>query len=125
MMKKGQAPDKGDIRAFLGPGSSFEGKLLFDEIVRIDGRFKGEVVSRDTLIVGSEADIEAEVEVGTLVLSGRFKGNIRAGSKVDLRAPARVEGNIITPVLVVEEGVMLNANLQMGEAPQTGKEKKS
>ncbi|RME37005.1 MAG: polymer-forming cytoskeletal protein [Deltaproteobacteria bacterium] len=114
-MKKSQTPEKGDIRAFLGPGSSFEGKLVFDEIVRIDGRFKGEIVSRDTLIVGSDADIEAEIEVGTLVLSGRYKGNVRAATKVDLRAPAQVEGHITTPVLVVEEGVLLNAQLQMGD----------
>ncbi|TYO97658.1 cytoskeletal protein CcmA (bactofilin family) [Geothermobacter ehrlichii] len=114
-MKKDHPVEKGDIKAFLGPGSCFEGKLQFDEIVRLDGRFKGEIASRDTLIAGREADIEAEVTVGTLVLSGRFKGNIRASVKVDLRAPARVEGNIETPVLVVEEGVLLNSTLQMGE----------
>ncbi|PNU20439.1 hypothetical protein C2E25_07500 [Geothermobacter hydrogeniphilus] len=116
MMRKDQAIDKGDIKAFLGPGSQFEGKLLFDEIVRLDGRFSGEIVSKDTLIVGQEAEIEAEVTVGTLILSGRFKGNIKAGCKVDLRAPARVEGNIETPVLVVEEGVTLNSTLHMDGA---------
>ncbi len=118
-MKKDRPVDKGDIKAFLGPGSSFEGKLQFDEIVRIDGRFKGEIISRDTLIAGREADIEAEITVGTLVLSGRFKGNIRASAKVDLRAPARVEGHIVTPALVVEEGVLLNSTLQMGDLSES------
>jgi len=117
-MRKDQAIDKGDIKAFLGPGSQFEGKLLFDDIVRLDGRFSGEIQSKDTLIVGQEAEIEAEVTVGTLILSGRFKGNIKASTKVDLRAPARVEGNIETPVLVVEEGVKLNSTLQMESARQ-------
>jgi cytoskeletal protein CcmA (bactofilin family) len=112
-MRKETPIEKGDIKAFLGPGSQFEGKLVFDEIVRLDGTFRGEVTSRDTLIVGEAADIQAEVTVGTLVLSGRFKGNIKASKKVELRAPAQVEGSIETPVLSVEEGVQLNGTLTM------------
>jgi len=112
-MRKETPIEKGDIKAFLGPGSQFEGKLVFDEIVRLDGTFRGEVTSRDTLIVGEAADIQAEVTVGTLVLSGRFKGNIKASKKVELRAPAQVEGSIETPVLSVEEGVQLNGSITM------------
>lgn len=112
-MKKDPSIEKGDIKAFLGPGSQFEGKLIFDEIVRIDGQFRGEITSRDTLIIGETAEIQAEVTVGTLVLSGRFKGNIHAQKRVELRSPAHVEGNIETPVLSVEEGVILNSSLSM------------
>lgn len=114
--------EKSEIKAFLGPGSQFEGKLLFNEIVRLDGTFRGEINSRDTLIIGETADVQAEVTVGTLVMSGRFKGNIKATQRVELRAPAQVEGNIETPVLVVEEGVLLNTNLVMNRA-ETAAEK--
>jgi len=112
-MRKDNQIEKGDIKAFLGPGSQFEGKLLFHEIVRLDGEFKGEIISNDTLIIGDGAKVEAEITVGTLILSGTFKGNIKASVKVDLRAPARVEGNIVTPALVVEEGVVMNSTLNM------------
>jgi cytoskeletal protein CcmA (bactofilin family) len=117
-MRKDNPLEKGDIKAFLGPGSQFEGKLLFHEIVRLDGTFRGEIVSGDTLIVGDGADVEGEISVGTLVLSGRFKGTIKASLMVELRAPARVEGNIETPKLVVQEGVILNSTLVM---PDSGK----
>ena len=116
-MRKETPIEKSDIKAFLGPGSQFEGKLVFDEIVRLDGTFRGEVTSRDTLIVGEAADVQAEVTVGTLILSGRFKGNIKASKKVELRAPAQVEGSIETPVLAVEEGVQLNGTLTMKKEP--------
>jgi len=112
-MRKETPIEKSDIKAFLGPGSQFEGKLLFDEIVRLDGTFRGEVTSRDTLIVGETADLQAEINVGTLILSGRFKGNIKAARRVELRAPAQLEGNIETPVLVVEDGVLLNSSISM------------
>jgi len=118
LMRKDSAIEKSEIKAFLGPGSQFEGKLQFNEIVRLDGTFRGEIASRDTLIVGEAADIQAEVTVGTLILSGRFKGNVKAAARVELRAPARVEGNIETPVLVVEEGVLLNSTLSMQSAAE-------
>ena len=121
-MKKDVALEKREIKAFLGPGSQFEGKMVFDEIVRIDGAFRGEITSRDTLIVGDSADIQAEILVGALILSGKFKGNIKANGKVELRSPARVEGNIDTPMLAIEEGVLFNGTLTMKPASTPARE---
>ncbi|MDY0269518.1 bactofilin family protein [Trichloromonas sp.] len=112
-MRKDNPVDKRDIKAFLGPGSRFEGKLIFDEIVRIDGVFRGEIESKDILIIGPGADIQAEVSVGTLIVSGTLHGNVKALNKVELRAPAQVEGTLQTPALTVEEGVVLNGTLAM------------
>jgi cytoskeletal protein CcmA (bactofilin family) len=122
-MRKETPIEKSDIKAFLGPGSQFEGKLLFDEIVRLDGTFRGEVTSRDTLIVGETADIQAEVTVGTLILSGRFKGNIKATRKVELRAPAQL-WKYRNPVLVVEDGVLLNSTICMKRRNRSGEERR-
>jgi cytoskeletal protein CcmA (bactofilin family) len=112
-MRKETPIEKSEIKAFLGPGSQFEGKLVFNEIVRLDGAFRGEVTSHDTLIVGESADLQADVQVGTLLLSGKFKGNIKAKARVELRAPAHVEGTIETPALSVEDGVTLNGTISM------------
>ncbi len=112
-MRKETPIEKSEIKAFLGPGSQFEGKLVFNEIVRLDGGFRGEVTSHDTLIVGESADLQADVQVGTLILSGRFKGNIKAKLRVELRAPAQVDGSIETPALSVEDGVTLNGTITM------------
>ena len=116
--------EKSDIKAFLGPGSTFEGKLVFSEIVRLDGVFRGEITSQDTLIVGQTGELHAEVNVGTLILSGRLVGNVNAVSRVELRAPAVVEGNLVTPVLTMEEGVKLNGNLQMSKPEPRGEKSK-
>jgi len=113
-MSRRESPlEKSDIKAFLGPGSQFEGRMVFNEIVRLDGAFRGEIASNDTLIVGDTAEIQAEVTVGTLILSGRFKGNIKAVTRVELRAPAEVEGNIESPALSVEDGVLFNGTVTM------------
>ena len=112
-MRKDTPIEKSDIKAFLGPGSQFEGKLVFNEIVRLDGAFRGEVTSHDTLIVGESADIQADIQVGTLIMSGNFKGNVKAKTRVELRSPAKVDGTIETPAISVEDGVLLNGTITM------------
>ena len=111
--------EKGEIKAFLGPGSHFEGKMAFDEIVRLDGAFRGEITSRDTLIVGETADIQAQVIVGTLIVSGKIRGNIKAVSRIEMRAPARIDGDVETPSLIVEEGVIWNGQLTMKQGEKS------
>lgn len=112
-MKKPLAIDKADIKAFLGAGSKFEGKLSFDELVRLDGSFSGEIVSSDTLIVGESAEIEGSIRVGALILSGRFSGEIKATTMVELRAHAQVEGTVETPALKIDENVIFNGEIKM------------
>lgn len=124
-MKKPVAIDKADIKAFLGPGSRFEGKLSFDEMVRLDGSFNGEIKSSDTLVVGETAVIEGKIAVGTLVLSGRFSGDVIASEMIELRAPAQVDGTLETPLLKIEERVIFNGAIKMsGGSAKTGDEKK-
>jgi cytoskeletal protein CcmA (bactofilin family) len=109
---------KGDIEAFLGAGSSFDGKLMFEDTVRLDGNFKGEIVSTGTLIIGAAAQVKADLRVDTLILSGSFQGNIEAVTGVVLKKPAHVVGNITTPTLAVEAGVVMNGTLEMEEQPE-------
>ena len=103
-----------EINAFLGAGTNYHGKLHFQGAVRIDGNFQGEVVSEGTLVVGQEASVDGQVKVGQLVLSGKFKGEVEAKNKVVLHKTANLQGNIRTPVLVVEEGAVLQGELVMG-----------
>lgn len=112
-MKKPVTIDKADIKAFLGSGSTFEGTLKFDELVRLDGVFSGEIYSSDTLIVGETAQINGKIHVGTLILSGQFKGDIAATQLVELRSTAQVEGTIETPSLKIDEKVIFNGEIKM------------
>jgi cytoskeletal protein CcmA (bactofilin family) len=103
----------GDIKAILGKGSDFEGKLRFEGTVRIDGKFKGEVHSEGTLIVGDAAVIDGDLSVDSAIISGEVRGNIRARSKTELHAPAKLFGNLETPVLSIQQGVVFDGHCQM------------
>lgn len=105
---------KDEINAFLGAGTSYHGKLNFHGAVRIDGNFQGEVDSDGTLVIGQEAVVQGTIRVGQLVLSGNLHGEVEAREKVVLHKAANLQGNIKTPVLVVEEGAVLEGRLTMG-----------
>ena len=103
----------GDVKAILGKGSEFEGKLRFEGTVRIDGKFKGEVHSDGTLIVGDAAMIEGDISVDSAIVSGNIQGNLKAKSKVELHAPAKMSGNLEAPVLAIQQGVTFDGHCQM------------
>lgn len=87
--------------------------MEFGENMRIDGAFKGEVSSKDLLIVGETAELQATVAVGELIVSGRVRGEIKATRRVELRAPARVEGDIEAPAVIIGDGVIFNGTVKM------------
>jgi cytoskeletal protein CcmA (bactofilin family) len=111
----------GALTAFIDRGSEFEGKLTFKDTVRIDGRFQGEISSENTLIVGKTGEIEASICSTHVVVNGTVVGDIEARGQLTLHKTARVDGDVNTPVLVVEEGAIFNGTLTMGKAGQKEK----
>ncbi len=112
-MSNKKMADQGQIRAFLGDGTEFEGLLSFDGTVRIDGRFKGEIQTNDTLIIGESGHVEAEVKAGQCIIMGGMVGNIHAAGKVEIASSGKMNGNILTPVLIVQEGGLIEGSISM------------
>jgi cytoskeletal protein CcmA (bactofilin family) len=96
----------GEITTLLGRGATFEGKLTFEGTVRIDGRFRGEVFTDDVLVIGEGAIVEAEIDVGEVIIQGTVVGNIKAKRSIEIHAPGRVKGDIHTPSLQIDKGVV-------------------
>jgi cytoskeletal protein CcmA (bactofilin family) len=110
-----------EITALLGRGTEFDGKLEFEGRVRIDGTFKGEIRSEDTLVIGEGAVVTAEIEVATVIVKGGIvHGNIRARTSIELYAPGRVIGNLHSPSLFIERGVVFQGNCRMDGAEGAG-----
>jgi len=103
----------GRVAALLGPGSAFEGKLVFEGTVQIEGQFTGEIRSKDTLVVGKTGKVQGEILVGTAIIHGEVTGNIRCRELLQMHAPARVKGAVFTPQLVIDRGVVFEGTTQM------------
>ncbi len=102
-----------EINALLGKGSEFDGKLVFEGNVRIDGKFKGEIISQGKLVIAEGAQVSAEIKVDAVVISGNVNGNIIAKGRVELHTPAKLVGNIQAGSLVIDEGVTFDGNCKM------------
>lgn len=114
----------GEINTLLGRGATFEGKLTFEGTVRVDGKLKGEVFSDDVLIVGEGAYVEAEIDIGEIIIQGTVVGNIRAKRSIEIHAPGRVKGDLHTPSLQIDKGVIFEGRSFMegvGTAPNERK----
>jgi len=112
-MLKFRKPKSDAVTGFLGSQTEFTGKLSFSGVVHLDGTFHGEIISRGTLVVGPDSVVNAQVHSSVLKISGEVRGDLTATEKIELYAPARVYGNIRTPSLVVEEGVIFEGMCKM------------
>lgn len=101
------------VTGFLGSQTEFTGKLSFAGVVHLDGSFKGEIISRGTLVVGSDSVVQAQIHANVLKISGEVHGDLVATEKIELYPPAKVYGNIQTPSLMVEEGVIFEGTCRM------------
>ncbi len=106
-------PRTGDVNAVLGRGSEFEGKLTFEGTVRIDGKFTGEIFTKDNLVIGEGAKVSAEITAGSVTVSGEVAGNVRSTNSIELLRTARVKGNLETPSLMIEKGVIFEGGCKM------------
>jgi len=107
--------EEAKISGYFDEGSEFDGNLKFRGSFRIDGVFKGKVESEAVLIIGDKGKVEAEVNVGFVVINGEFRGTINATERVEIHERGRVFGTIIAPKLIVVEGAYLQANCQTSE----------
>ncbi len=91
----------------LTPDAEFKGTIKFDKVMKVDGKFEGEMVTNDgELIVGKTGAVRANVKVKNASIEGKLDGNIVAAEKVELKHKAQLLGDLQARTLVIEEGVV-------------------
>ena len=103
-----QRRKKGELVAFFGKGVDVKGTIKNHGNMRVDGNFEGEIITKGSLHVGGHGVITAKIKAGTVVSEGKIKGDIVAKEKVKLLGEAIMDGSVVTPQLLTEEGVTLN-----------------
>jgi cytoskeletal protein CcmA (bactofilin family) len=117
MFKRKRKPVGGNgLTAFIDEGSEIEGRYTFRGTVMLNGRFKGEISTTDTLIIGDKGVMNGDVRAGQVLIRGEVVGNVSAAERVELKRTARVFGDVEAPVVVVEEGVLFEGHCRMTKA---------
>jgi cytoskeletal protein CcmA (bactofilin family) len=101
------------LNTIIGKGSTFEGTLNVMSSVRVEGIVRGKIKSTETLTIGGEGIVEAEIEVNSAIVSGKVVGNIHANDRVELESSASLHGDIITKQLIINEGAFFHGNCEM------------
>ncbi len=104
----------GSLSGFVGSGTVITGEASFKSMLRVDGRFSGRITSgTGTLIVGAGGQVDANVEVSVATIHGVVNGDIIAGQRIELGRGAKLNGNIQTPSLVIEQGAVFEGSCKM------------
>ena len=113
-MKLGKGENSGPDIGLISRGIEVQGDITFSDRLQVEGKVNGKLTSDSgTLIIGESGQIEAQIDVGVCVVHGSIQGNLIARSKLEIRRTGRVHGDVITPVLLVEEGAVFNGAIRM------------
>jgi cytoskeletal protein CcmA (bactofilin family) len=93
------------VNSIIGEGSEFKGEFKINGLLRIDGKFTGSIVTEGKVLIGQHGEATTDIEAKIVIVGGRVNGNIFAKERVVLLTTGNVQGNIITPSIVMEEGV--------------------
>lgn len=112
MKDKPREVDENKLAGLIDIDSEFTGDLTFKGSFRIEGIFQGKIKSDSLLVIGENGKVDAEIDVGHLVVNGEVKGVLQAREKVEIHSKGRVFGKIISPRMIIEDGAFLDAACQ-------------
>jgi cytoskeletal protein CcmA (bactofilin family) len=115
-----QMADNGEV-TIVGAGAKLEGTVVSAGSLRIDGQVKGQINADGDVSLSAQSQVEADIRAQNVSVAGRFKGNLVVKGKAHLARGGRIDGNITSKTLVVEEGgVFHGQSIMDGSAPTTG-----
>jgi cytoskeletal protein CcmA (bactofilin family) len=106
------------VNSVVGEGSIFEGKFYIHGSLQIDGKFEGEVKTEDQLVIGETGRVKTDIFARSVIVGGTVIGNIHADEQVSLLATGRVLGNINSPRVAIEEGVVVRGEISISAGHQ-------
>jgi len=106
----------GSDYGLIGQGIKVSGDISFADQLQVEGKVVGKIASAGgTLVIGETGELEAQVDVGICVIHGSLYGDLIGKTKVEIRKTGKVHGDVITPVLLVEEGAVFNGAIKMSQ----------
>lgn len=122
IFKSDGASGQGDLNGFLDRGSHVQGELRFENSFRVDGKVTGSVSSTGSLIVGDGGEVDGDVSVGRLFVSGVLRGSVKATGRIQVAPGGKVYADLVTPALVIEDGAVFEGRCSMtGEPREVGR----
>ncbi|MCB1175324.1 MAG: polymer-forming cytoskeletal protein [Leptospiraceae bacterium] len=92
------------VNSLIGPGSEFRGEFKVKDLIRIDGYFKGSILTEGKVLIGQDGVVETDIQAGIVVIGGEVRGNVHASRRLTLLSTCKLYGDVVTHRLIIEEG---------------------
>lgn len=112
--RDGPGRDMSDVVSVIGPGMEIVGDIKCDGTVRVEGRVEGAIRAKKSVVVGKEGTVEGDIETQDVVVAGTVTGTVSGASRVELQESCRVEGDIRSRRIKLDEGGRVEGRLHMG-----------
>ena len=99
--------------SYLGESSKASGKLNFEGTAWIDGQIDGEIIAKDSIMIGESAVVTGPIKAASVIVAGTVSGDITASQGIELRFSAKVLGNLTSNVLIVHDGAVFEGRCAM------------
>lgn len=114
--------DTGDtliVNSLIGEGSEFRGEFRVKDLIRVDGYFKGAIITEGKVLIGRSGNVESDIRAGVVVIGGEVHGTIHASRRVVLLSTCRLFGDIVTATLIVEDGSVFEGRCTINRKSNT------
>lgn len=113
--------DPSDVVSVIGPGMEILGDIKSDGTVRVEGRVEGAIKAAKSVVVGRDGVVDGDILTQDVVVAGKVCGTISGESRVELQESCRVEGDIRSRRIKLDEGGRVEGRLHMGSEAFAGK----
>ena len=104
----------------VGQGAKLEGNVVSAGSLRVDGQVKGQINADGDVMLSPQSQVEADIHAQNVAVAGRFKGSIVSKGRTEITRGGRVDGNVTSKTLVVEEGAVFQGQSIMDQQGQAG-----
>ncbi|MBU0560402.1 MAG: polymer-forming cytoskeletal protein [Bacteroidetes bacterium] len=101
--------------SILSSGIKIEGKLYSEGNVRLDGQMVGELTVNGNLTLGDSSNVKGNVKARNVTICGKVEGTVQVADKLILESGSKLTGDLVSKILVIEEGAIFEGNSSMGQ----------
>jgi cytoskeletal protein CcmA (bactofilin family) len=110
----GAPRELGDVVSIIGPGMKITGDCESDGTIRVEGSIEGAVKAAKSVVVGKDGIVIGDISTQDAIVAGRVNGSVTAESRVELQSSCRIEGDIRSRRVKLDEGGQIDGSLYMG-----------
>ncbi|MBN2400530.1 MAG: polymer-forming cytoskeletal protein [Candidatus Aminicenantes bacterium] len=109
----GAAPTVGNQSSLIGKTLLIKGEVFSEDEILIEGKIQGKINVKNRVIIGTNGNVEADIEAREVVIKGKVTGNIKGGQRVEIVPAGVLNGNINAPRVVIADSGIFEGNIEM------------